>query len=69
MAERSYPMLEVRGSGGEEIPQALKPEARGGRQEEQPYAGGQGRGLGGPTPRPMSGGCVGAEGPSGAIPC
>ena len=63
--ERSYPMSEVRGGGREDIPHALRPEARGGRREEQPYAGGQGQWLGGPTPRR---GCAGTGGPRGAIP-
>ena len=35
-AERSYPASEFRGCGGEEIPYAPKPEARGGSREEQP---------------------------------
>ena len=34
--ERSYPASEVRGGGGEEIPHAPTPEAKGGSQEEQP---------------------------------
>ena len=41
---------------------------RGGSQEELPHAGGQVRRPGGATPPPMSGGCVGARGPKGAIP-
>ena len=44
------------------------PEARGGSRKEQPHARGQGQWPGGPTPRPRSSGCVGAEGPRGAIP-
>ena len=51
-AKRSYPTSEVRGSGREELPNAP----------------GQGRQLGGPTPRPKSGGCAGAGRPRGAIP-
>ena len=45
MAERSYPASEVRGSSQEELPHAPKPEARGGRREEQtmPEARGDGR--------------------------
>ena len=38
VAERSYPVSEVRGGGQEEIPHTLKPEARGGGQEDQPHA-------------------------------
>ena len=34
--KRSYPASEVRGSGQEEIPHALKPEARRGGREELP---------------------------------
>ena len=37
-AERSYPTSEVRRGGQEEIPHALKPEARGGSWEDQPHA-------------------------------
>ena len=36
--ERSYPTSKVRGGGREEIPQALKPETRGSRWEDQPHA-------------------------------
>ena len=68
MAERSYPMSEVRGGGREEIPHAPTPEAKGGCREEQPHARGQGRWLGGPTPHPRSRGCAGTGGPRGAIP-
>ena len=50
--ERSYRASKVRGSG----------------REEPPRARGQGWRLGGATPRPRSGGCVGAGGPRGAIP-
>ena len=35
MAERRYPASEVRGSGREELPHALKPKARGSSQEDQ----------------------------------
>ena len=35
MAERRYPASEVRGGGREELPQALKPKARGSSQEDQ----------------------------------
>ena len=38
MAEKSYPVSEVRGSGQEELPHASKPKARGGGQEELPHA-------------------------------
>ena len=38
--ERSYPMSEVRGGGWEEIPHALKPEAKNGGREEQPHVQG-----------------------------
>ena len=44
-AERSYPAPEVRGSG----------------REEPPRARGQGKRLGGATPRPRSSGCAGAR--------
>ena len=37
-AERRHPASEVSGSGWEEIPHALKPEARGGGREDQPHA-------------------------------
>ena len=37
--------------------------------EELPNLRGQGRWTGGATPRPRRGGCVGAGGPRGAIPC
>ena len=67
-ARRSYLTSEVRGRGREELPHASMPKARGGSQEDQPHARGQGRWPGGPTPRPRSGGCVGAGGPRGAIP-
>ena len=36
--ERSYPASEFRAGGREEIPHALKPEARGGSWEDQPHA-------------------------------
>ena len=39
-------------------------EARGGSREEQPHTRGQGQWLAGAAPR----GCMGAEGPRGAIP-
>ena len=42
-------------------------EVRGSNQEERPHVQGQGRQPGGATPRPRSGGCVGAEGPRGDI--
>ena len=51
-AGRSYPTLEARGGGREELP----------------HARGQGRWPGGATPRPRSGGCAGAGGPRGATP-
>ena len=51
-AERSYPTSEDRGSGWEELP----------------HAQGQGWQLGGATPCPRSGGCMGAGGPREAIP-
>ena len=41
--------------------------SRNGR-EELPHIRGQGRWLGGGTPRPRKGGCVGTGGPRGAIP-
>ena len=68
-AERRYPASEVRGSGREELPHASKPEARVRGWEEQPHPRDRGRQPGGPTPRPRSPGCTGAEGPRGAIPC
>ena len=52
-AEKRYPTSEVRGSGREELP----------------HTQGQGCRPGEPTPRPRSGGCVGAGGPRGAMPC
>ena len=58
---RSYHVSEVRGSGQEELPHAPKPEASGSGREEQPHAQGQGPGPRGTTPRPKSGGCVGAD--------
>ena len=38
--ERSYPESKVKGGGREEIPHALKPEARGGGREDQPHVQG-----------------------------
>ena len=49
MAERSYPMSEVRGGGREEIPSVR---GQGRRREELPRVRGQGRQAGGATPRP-----------------
>ena len=54
-AERSYPTSEVRRGGQEEIPHALKPEARGGSWEDPMLEGRQPRGV---TPRPRSGGAA-----------
>ena len=67
MAERSYPVSEVRDGGQEELPHVPKPEARDGGceelpqpkatgrgREDHPHLRGQGRGLGGPTPRRRS---------------
>ena len=51
-AETSYPMSEV----------------RGGSRDELTHARGQGLRPRWATPRPKSSGCVGAEGPRGAIP-
>ena len=51
-AEWSYPVSEARGGGWKELPNT----------------GGRGQWLGGATPRPRSGGCVGAGGPRGASP-
>ena len=45
------------------------PEVRGGSREDLPHARGQGPRPGGATPPPRSGGCAGAGGPRGAIPC
>ena len=56
---------EARGGGREELPHAPTPQARGSGQEEQPHARGQGPWLGGPTPHH---GCAGTGGPRGAIP-
>ena len=53
VAKRSYPTSKGRGGGREELPQDR----------------GQGWRLGGATPRPKSGGCMGAGGPRGATPC
>ena len=39
-AERRYPANEVRGSGQEELPHALTPEAKGSSQEDQPHVQG-----------------------------
>ena len=36
--ERSYPTSKVKAGGPEEIPHALKPEARGGKWEELPHS-------------------------------
>ena len=66
--ERSYPASKARGGRQEELPHALKPEAKGGGGQEQPHDRGQGRWPGGPTPCPRSHGCTGAGGPRGAIP-
>ena len=63
--QEELPKSEVRGGGWEELP---KTDASGSCQEELPHVRGQGWRPGGPTPRPTSGGCVGAEGPRGAIP-
>ena len=73
VAERRYPANEVRGSGQEELPHALKHEAgaAGGKSyptPPRPQARGQGRWPGGPTPCPRSSGSVGAGGPRGASP-
>ena len=38
--ERSYPASEVRGCGWEDLPHALKPEARGSGRENQGHAQG-----------------------------
>ena len=38
--QRSYPASEVRGSDQEELPHAPKPEARGGSWEDQPHVQG-----------------------------
>ena len=40
MAQRSYPVSEVRGDGREELPHAPMPEARGGSWEDQPHVQG-----------------------------
>ena len=61
------PKPKARGDGREELPHAPKPEAKGGGGEEQPHDRGQGWWPGGQTPHPRSCGCVGAEGPRGAI--
>ena len=37
MAEKSYPVSEVRGSGWEELPHTPTPKARGGGREDQPH--------------------------------
>ena len=78
VAERSYPMSEVRGRNQEDpMPEGWWPEelphVRGqGRQPREatphPHAWGQGRQLGGATPRARSSGCVDGRGPRGAIP-
>ena len=62
------PKPEARGKRREELLHAPKQEAKGGGGEEQPHDPGQGRWLGGPTPRRRSCGCTGAGGPRGAIP-
>ena len=50
-AEKRYPRTRSGAAAGrEELPHAPTPEARGGSREELPYAGGQGRWPGGPTP-------------------
>ena len=65
-AEKSYPSPRSGAAVGRSYPTS---EVRDGGWEELPHARGQGRRPGGPTPRPRSGGCAGAGGPSGAIPC
>ena len=63
--KRSYPASEVRGHGREEIPHSPSPRpgAAGRRSYLTPPPQGQGRRLGGPTPRPRSPGCRGVGGP------
>ena len=56
-AERSYPTSEVRGSGRERQDATAQEQPRGAT-----FARGQGRRLGGATPRPRSSGCAGAAG-------
>ena len=64
-AERSCPTSEIRGGGREEIPSVR---GQGQRREDLPRVRGQGQWLGGATPHLRSRGCLGAEGPRGAIP-
>ena len=66
------PTSEARGSDRQcqaATEELLKSEVRGGGREELPHVLGQGRQPGGPTSRPRSGGCAGAGGPRGVIPC
>ena len=64
--KEELPKSEVRG-GGEELPNAPKPEARGGSQEELPHAPKPEARGGGREDQPHAG-CAGTGGPRGAIP-
>ena len=61
-AKRSYPTSEVRGDGLEELPWVRGPSADG-RSCPPPPCPRPGVAAGRPSPRPRSGGCVGAGGP------
>ena len=65
MAERNYPMSEVRGSGQKKLTHA---QGQGGSWKELPHARSQGLWPRRTTPYPRSGGCAGAGGPGGATP-
>ena len=52
-------------NGGEELPHVG---GQGGNRVELSRVRGQGRRVGGATPPPRSGGCMGAGGPRGSIP-
>ena len=64
----SYPASEVSGGGREEDTQRPRSGMVTRGATPRPHARGKGRWPGGPTPCPRSSGCVGTEGPRGAIP-
>ena len=70
MAEKSYPMSEVKGGSQEDQPHVQGVVAARAQEglEELSHVEGQERRPGGPTTRPRSGGCAGAGGPREAIP-
>ena len=68
VAERRYPMSEVRGGDERSYPVS---DVRGGSPEETRHTPKPrpGAAAGGPTSRSKSGACTGTGGPRGAIPC